>query len=440
MAEPPDSEGGRRVIHAVEEKLRPKALETLQAERLRATVPRPTSGSPSTERLLMRPAWIPWTSAAFPSSGTYRSRTSPTCAGTIPSACSPWSARSCGGSTPRPARGGVRPSPRTRRVTSPSGRRCLVLAGARPGDLLHHAYGYGLFTGGLGLHQGAERLGLTVVPASGGATARQARLILDFGADGIACSPSCLLSVADALDAAGTRREDLRLRYGVLGAEPWTEAMRAQIERRLGMDAVDIYGLSEAIGPGVACECREERNGLHVMEDHFLVEVVDPGSGRPLPDGETGELVVTSLTKEAFPVLRYRTGDLASLDRSPCSCGRTFVRMSRVKGRTDDMLIIRGVYVFPSEIEAVLLGHEGLARHDLIRVHRVRHFDVPKVQVECCRRSPGWTNRAARALSEDLRWAIRDEIGLHARVILLRPGSLPRSEGKAVRVEDLRRE
>ena len=232
--------------------------------------------------------------------------------------------------------------------------RGLVAAGARPGDLLHLAYGYGLFTGGLGFHQGAERLGCTVVPAASGNTLRQILLLQDFRPQGLACTPSFALHLAEALREAGTDGRSLGLRYGTFGAEPWSEGMRAQIEAALGLRAVDFYGLSEVIGPGVAAEC-EARDGLHVNEDHFLVEVVDPASGAPLPPGRPGELVFTSLTKEALPVIRYRTGDVSALSLEGCRCGRTLARMARLTGRTDDMLVIRGVNVYPSQIEAALL-------------------------------------------------------------------------------------
>ncbi len=319
--------------------------------------------------------------------------------------------------------------------------RSLALAGAQPGDLLHNAYGYGLFTGGLGLHQGAERLGLTVVPASGGATQRQVQLLADFQADGIACTPSYLLNIADAIDASGLPRSAFRLRYAVLGAEPWTESMRRQIEQRLGVDAIDIYGLSEVIGPGVGCECREEKDGLHLMEDHFLVEVVDPETGEVLEDGTVGELVFTSLTKEAFPILRYRSGDLASIDRRPCSCGRTTARMSRIKGRTDDMLIIRGVNVFPSEIEAVLLRQPDIAPHYEVVIYRARNLDVLEVRAELTTefvQRHRVDSEFARLLASRAAEAIRGEIGVAVEVQLMAPHSVPRSEGKARRVQDLR--
>ena len=300
--------------------------------------------------------------------------------------------------------------------------RALAAAGAGPGTVVHVAYGYGLFTGGLGLHYGAERLGCTVVPASGGNTPRQAQLLEDLGAEILCCTPSYALAIADHV-AEPAR---LGLRAGVFGAEPWTEGLREAIEAALGLDALDIYGLSEVMGPGVSAECLESRDGAHVNEDHFLVEVVDPESGRPLPDGEVGELVFSTLTKQALPLLRYRTGDLASLTRETCACGRTFVRMSRVLGRTDDMLIIRGVNVFPSEIERALLSIPELTPHYQLVVERPGHLDELTVQVE------GTVDPAA------VRKQLHDVLGLTARVEIVDPGSVPRSEGKALRVLDRR--
>ena len=300
--------------------------------------------------------------------------------------------------------------------------RALAAAGAGPGTIVHNAYGYGLFTGGLGLHYGAERLGCTVVPVSGGNTARQAQLLEDLGAEILCCTPSYALAIADHVSDPSR----LELRAGVFGAEPWTEGLREAIEAALGLTAVDIYGLSEVMGPGVSAECAEGRDGAHVNEDHFLVEVVDPQSGRPLVDGEVGELVFTTLTKEALPLLRYRTGDLASITREPCVCGRTSARMSRVLGRTDDMLIIRGVNVFPSEIERALLAIPELAPHYQLFVERPGHLDELTVQVEGAVDSDSVSKRLQSAL------------GLTARVDVVAPGTIPRSEGKALRVVDRR--
>jgi phenylacetate-CoA ligase len=300
--------------------------------------------------------------------------------------------------------------------------RALAAAGAGPGTVVHIAYGYGLFTGGLGIHYGAERLGCTVVPASGGNTPRQAQLLEDLGAEILCCTPSYALAIADHV----SEPERLELRAGVFGAEPWTEGLREAIEGALELTALDIYGLSEVMGPGVSAECAEGRDGAHVNEDHFLVEVVDPQSGQPLPEGEMGELVFSTLTKEALPLLRYRTGDLASLTREPCACGRTFARMSRVLGRTDDMLIIRGVNVFPSEIERALLAIPELAPHYQLVVERPGHLDELTVQVE------GTVEAAS------VRRQLHTVLGLTAEVEVVQPGSIPRSEGKALRVLDRR--
>jgi phenylacetate-CoA ligase len=308
--------------------------------------------------------------------------------------------------------------------------RAVAAAGGRPGTVVHVAYGYGLFTGGLGLHYGAERLGCTVVPASGGNTPRQAQLLEDLGAEILCCTPSYALAIADHVaDPA-----NLRLRAGVFGAEPWTEELRGSVESALGLAALDIYGLSEIVGPGVAAECVEARDGAHVNEDHFLVEVIDPATGEPLPDGEVGELVFTTLTKEALPFLRYRTGDLASVTREPCRCGRSFARMSRVVGRTDDMLVIRGVNVFPSEIERVLLAVPELAPHYRLVVDRPGHLDELTVEVEL---RPG--EEAGERLQAHVAERLGRALGLGARVALGPPGSVPRSEGKALRVVDRRR-
>jgi phenylacetate-CoA ligase len=300
--------------------------------------------------------------------------------------------------------------------------RAIAAAGGRPGSVVHVAYGYGLFTGGLGLHYGAERLGCTVVPASGGNTPRQAQLLEDLGAEILCCTPSYALAIADHVEEPSR----LKLRAGIFGAEPWTEGLREAIEQALELTALDIYGLSEIVGPGVSSECVEARDGAHVNEDHFLVEVVDPQSGEPLPDGEVGELVFTTLTKEALPFLRYRTGDLASLTREPCECGRTFARMSRIVGRTDDMLVIRGVNVFPSEVERVLLGQPGLAPHYQLVVERPGRLDTLTVQVEGTADPTEVGKRLERAL------------GLSAAVQVVAAGTIARSEGKALRVLDRR--
>lgn len=318
--------------------------------------------------------------------------------------------------------------------------RGLAAAGARPGDVLHIAYGYGLFTGGLGFHYGAERLGCTVVPVASGNTLRQILLLQDFRPQGLACTPSFALHLGEAMREAGVDARGLGLRYGTFGAEPWTEGMRRQIEGVLGLTAVDFYGLSEVIGPGVAAECAEAREGLHVNEDHFLVEVLDPATGAPLPPGREGELCFTTLTKEAFPVIRYRTGDLSALTRDPCRCGRTFARIARVKGRTDDMLVIRGVNVYPSQVEAVLLELPELAPHYQLVVDRAGSLPRLEVQVEVAeavlRDWGGWRpdRPELAALRHRVTERLRAGLALSTEVTVMAPKTIPRSEGKAVRV------
>jgi phenylacetate-CoA ligase len=311
--------------------------------------------------------------------------------------------------------------------------RTLASGGVRRGDLVHNAYGYGLFTGGLGFHYGALRLGATVLPTSAGNTARQVRLLREFGATVLCCTPSYALHLAEALET--TPGPPWALRCGVFGAEPWCEGTRREIERRLRIRAFDCYGLSEVIGPGVAAEC-EAHAGLHIQEDHFFPEVLDPGTGRPCPPGVRGELVLTTLTKEATPLLRYRTGDITSLVPEPCACGRTLVRMERPSGRVDDMLIVRGVNVFPSEIESVLLQIPELSPHYQIVLERPRALDVLEVRVEA---RPGVGPEAVAGLQERAQRALRSELGLSATVTVLPPGELPRSEGKALRIIDRRR-
>jgi phenylacetate-CoA ligase len=321
--------------------------------------------------------------------------------------------------------------------------RAIVAAGGKAGDLFHNAYGYGLFTGGLGMHAGAELLGATVIPASGGNRMRQCTLIDDLKPQGIAGTPSFILSLGEAMQEEGKDPRASSLTYGIFGAEPWSEEMREKLQAMWGIHAVDIYGLSEIIGPGVAIECWHEKNGLHIAEDHFLVEVIDPKTGQPVVDGEMGELVFTSLTKEAMPLLRYRTGDLARLVREPCRCGRTHVRMSKVKGRIDDMLIIRGVNVYPAEIEPVILAREGLAPHYRMVLERTGALDTLTVEVEVSEEYVrhfwgGSGNEILEALSKEMEWKLKEVLGLTARVQLLAPGTIPRSEGKAMRILDLR--
>lgn len=320
--------------------------------------------------------------------------------------------------------------------------RCLAASGGRPGDVFHNAYGYGLFTGGLGMHYGGELLGMTVVPVSGGNTERQLLLIEDFQPRVIACTPSYMLTLAEAARARGMDLTGLSLRFAVLGAEPWTEEMRRQIQRLLPVRAVNIYGLSEVIGPGVSNECVEGQFGSHVFEDHFLVEALDPGTGEPVQPGEVGELTFTTLTKEALPVIRYRTGDLASLDPAPCVCGRTHIRMSLLVGRTDDMLIIRGVNIFPSQIESVVIDFAELSPHYQLCVTRERTLDDLEVRIESAAVGQGnalGDGPTAQALTARVAERLRGVTGLTVRVSVVPPGTLPRSEGgKLRRVVDQR--
>lgn len=308
--------------------------------------------------------------------------------------------------------------------------RSIRAAGGRPGDLVHNAYGYGLFTGGLGAHAGAERLGCTVVPVSGGATERQVRLIAGFAPDIIMCTPSYLLTLADEMFRQGMDPAETSLRVGIHGAEPWTEAMRAEIESVFGIDAVDIYGLSEVMGPGVASECVETKDGPHVWEDHFLPEVVDPVTGQPLPDGQVGELVFTSLTKEAMPVIRYRTRDLTRLLPGTA---RPFRRIERIGGRSDDMMILRGVNVFPSQLEELILRVPELAPQYQCVLTRPDRLDQLTVRVEA--RS---ATADTVALGERLAALVREAIGLGVGVEVVAPGGVERSAGKARRLLDLR--
>ena len=312
--------------------------------------------------------------------------------------------------------------------------RSLACAGARPGDLIHNAYGYGLFTGGLGAHYGAERLRATVVPMSGGSTERQIALIRDFRARVLCATPSYALAMAEVAEAQGVDLAKGSLAIGLFGAEPWSGAMRREIEARLGLKAIDIYGLSEIMGPGVACEC-ELQSGLHGWEDHFLFEVIDPDTARAVPEGEAGELVITTLTKEALPMIRYRTRDITRITTAPCGCGRTHLRILRITGRNDDMLIIRGVNVYPSQVEAVLVGLPDLAPHYQLVVERRGSLDHLTVEVEALARvDEAAYAAAARAVAHH----IKSLIGLTAEVAVKKPGQIPRSQGKAVRVRDLR--
>jgi phenylacetate-CoA ligase len=312
--------------------------------------------------------------------------------------------------------------------------RSIRAAGGRPGDMVHIAYGYGLFTGGLGAHYGAERLGCVVVPMSGGQTAKQVQLICDFEPDIIMVTPSYMLAIGEEFGRQGLDPAACSLRIGIFGAEPWTEAMRTEIERRMGLDAADIYGLSEVMGPGVASECIETKDGPVIWEDHFYPEIIDPRSGHVVEDGVQGELVFTSLTKEALPIIRYRTRDLTRL-LPPTA--RSMRRMAKIAGRSDDMLIIRGVNVFPSQIEELLLGLPGLTPHYVLEISREAHLDALTVNVEC---SAGFGSDAAvrERLGQQLQYNIKERIGVTARITVSAPGTIERSAGKAKRIIDRR--
>jgi phenylacetate-CoA ligase len=325
--------------------------------------------------------------------------------------------------------------------------RSLAMAGAEPGMVLHNAYGYGLFTGGLGLHAGGELLGMAVVPVSGGMTERQLMLIEDFEPDVISCTPSYALTLAQSFQERGVAPDEISLRFAVLGAEPWTEGMREEIDAGLGARSTNIFGLSEVIGPGVSCECVEGRAGSHVMEDHFFPEIVDPETGAPLPEGEEGVLVFTTLTKEALPLIRYWTGDITSLTSEPCVCGRTLVRMDLIKGRADDMLIIRGVNVYPTQVEAALLELPELTPNYRIVVGRSGTLDEAEVEVEVSEaflRDAGTDSLAGeldhvRELRGRTERHLQERVGCSLAVTLEAPGTVPRSEGgKLQRVLDRR--
>ncbi|WML54559.1 AMP-binding protein [Neobacillus sp. PS3-12] len=322
--------------------------------------------------------------------------------------------------------------------------RAIVTAGGRKSDVFHNAYGYGLFTGGLGLHHGAEELGAACVPISGGNTERQITVIEDFKPRGICGTPSYILNIVEKMEELGLDPRETSVEYGIFGAEPWSEEMRATLEKKLNIKAVDIYGLSEVMGPGVAIECHEAQDGLHIADDHFFVEVLDPKTLEPVEDGQVGELVFTSLTKEAFPVIRYRTGDIASITKDKCTCGRTTTRMSRLLGRTDDMIIVRGVNVFPSEIERVLLQIEGLIPN--YQIHLVKHGSLDSVELHV-----EVENSLYQEIGEDLKHEkvaklkrniqhqMKSACLVTMDVIFNKPKSLPRSEGKAIRIVDKRK-
>lgn len=315
--------------------------------------------------------------------------------------------------------------------------RALTAAGCTDEDIVHVSYGYGLFTGGLGADGGAKKIGATAVPVSSGNTQRQVTILKDFGSTILCCTPSYALHIAETLYASGLTKDDISLKAGVFGAEPWTNEMRQQIQDMLGLKAFDIYGLTEILGPGVAFECNEQ-SGMHINEDHFIVEVIDPDTGEVLPEDTQGELVFTCITKEAFPILRYRTRDIGVITRKPCSCGRTLVKMTKPRGRTDDMLIIRGVNVFPSQIETVLLEKGYTANYRII-VDRANNFDSIEVQVEISNENFSDTIKGLSKKEKELADALKNLLGVAAKVTLMEPNSIPRSEGKAVRVIDKRK-
>ncbi len=316
--------------------------------------------------------------------------------------------------------------------------RCFAAAGLTNHDIIHNAYGYGLFTGGLGAHYGAERLGASVIPMSGGNTKKQIMILQDFEPTAICCTPSYALFLAEAGEEMGVDMKSLKLKTGILGAEPWSERMRQEIETKMGIEALNIYGLSEIIGPGVSMECLEAKKGMHIFEDNFIVEVINPETGEQLPYGEKGELVFTTITKEAFPLIRYRTKDISMLYPEVCKCGRTFVRMERVTGRSDDMLIIRGVNVYPSQIESVLLDIEGLEPHYQLIVDREGSLDTLEVQVEVSEKIVSDEIKVMQGLQKRLGKDIKDLLGVTAKIKLVEPKTLQRFEGKAQRVTDKR--
>lgn len=315
--------------------------------------------------------------------------------------------------------------------------RALTCAGATRNSIVQNSYGYGLFTGGLGMHYGIEKIGASVIPSSGGNTNRQVMLMQDFGTTILTCTPSYALYMYEVMQKMGIDPKQLKLKAGIFGAEPWSENMRHDIEGKLGIDAYDIYGLSEIMGPGVAIEC-EEKNGLHIWEDCFVAEIIDPITGETLPPGEIGELVITTLAKEALPMVRYRTRDLTRINLAPCSCGRTHMRIDKVLARSDDMIIIRGVNVFPSMVESVLLNTAGVEPHYLLVVTRVGTLDELEVQVEVSENVFSDEIRKLEQLNRKLSKDLESALGIQAKVTLKEPGSIPRSEGKAQRVIDKR--
>jgi len=317
--------------------------------------------------------------------------------------------------------------------------RSFVAAGAHKGDIIHNAYGYGLFTGGLGAHYGAELLGASVIPISGGNTKRQIMIMQDFGSTVLTCTPSYSLFMAEEAKAEGIDFKKLKLRVGIFGAEPWSEAMRGEIEQKLNLTAIDIYGLSEIMGPGVAIECIEAKQGLHIWEDHFIPEIINPETGQRVAEGERGELVITTITKQGIPLIRYRTRDITSLTYEPCVCGRTHARITRMSGRSDDMLIIRGVNVFPSQIESILVGIEGVEPHYLLIVERKDNLDTLEIQVEVDEQLFSDEVKVLQKLSRCIEKEIKDMLGVTCTAKLVEPKTIQRSEGKAKRVIDNRK-
>ncbi|MCD4688608.1 MAG: phenylacetate--CoA ligase [Desulfuromonadaceae bacterium] len=317
--------------------------------------------------------------------------------------------------------------------------RSFAAAGVGRGDIIHNAYGYGLFTGGLGAHYGAEKLGAAVIPMSGGNTKKQIMIMQDFGSTVLTCTPSYSLYLAEAAAEDGFDIRNFDLKVGILGAEPWSESIREEIEQKLNIKAIDIYGLSEILGPGVAIECIEAQNGLHIWEDHFIAEIIDPQTGEILPDGDEGELVITTITKEGITMIRYRTRDITRLISEPCICGRSHRRLQRMSGRSDDMLIIRGVNVFPSQIESVLMQVEGVEPHYQLIVDREENLDSLEVQVEVTEDIFSDEVRILQGLSDRIRGQIKDMLNISCKVRLVEPKTITRSEGKAQRVIDRRR-
>ncbi len=316
--------------------------------------------------------------------------------------------------------------------------RSLMCAGGSRRDIVHNAYGYGLFTGGLGMHYGVERLGATILPISGGGTRRQVMLMRDFGSTIICSTPSYALFLYEAILEAGIKIEDLKLHTGIFGAEPWSEKMRSEIEDKLRIKALDIYGLSEIMGPGVGMECRDAQDGLHIWEDHFLFEIIDPETGEQLPLGETGELVITTITKEAQPLVRYRTRDITCINAIPCKCGRTHRRITRIQGRSDDMLIIRGVNVFPQQIETILLETQGVAPHYQLILTREGSLDMLEVKVEVDEKIFSDEIKHLQRIEAKIQKNIKEFLGVTAKVTLSEPRSIERFEGKAKRIIDQR--